>query len=104
MAAAIEGFIGGRVFLPAYPGTSLQEQKERFYRYPYKFRVLSYNVLAECNIFTALNYCVPQAAVWEKRKRLLMAEICSFNAHILCLQGKISKRKGMWLDEAQYIT
>ena len=81
------GFYGGRVFLPAYPGGRLEDQGKRFSGYPYKFRVLSYNVLAECNIFSALNYCLPQAAVWEKRKQLLVAEIRSYDAHILCLQG-----------------
>lgn len=54
------------------------------------FRVLSYNIMAQCNAVAALSYCVPSALVWEKRKEMIIRELVAYRAHIVCLQGGVT--------------
>jgi hypothetical protein len=60
--SGIEGFPGGRVLLPAHPSLDLSAAAKKHAT----FRVLSYHVLAQCNVFENLTYCLPGAVVWDR--------------------------------------
>lgn len=60
---------------------------------PCKFRLLSWNVLAQQHLNTTLssafNYyseCIPSTLTWEHRQRRQHEILCEFNTDILCLQ------------------
>jgi hypothetical protein len=77
-------FTNGRAFLPGHPTLDMEALRSKFPT----FRALSYNVLAHCNIFDALTYCLPSAALWERRRSMILHEIGVYGAHIVCLQGE----------------
>ncbi|PIA55166.1 hypothetical protein AQUCO_00800120v1 [Aquilegia coerulea] len=53
---------------------------------PPTFRVLTYNLLADCLVNKSHSYCLDWAQSWDYRRQNLLREITSYNADILCLQ------------------
>ena len=78
-------FAGGRAFLPGHSRLNVEDAGVTALP---KFRVVSYNVLAQVNIGEALAYCLPSAVMWERRRAAILSEIRAFDAHIICLQGE----------------
>ena len=87
-------FPQGRVFLPGHPTINPMEMKSRFKT----FRVLSYNILAQANVFECLSYAPPTAVLWERRRALIMQELRAYDAHVICLQD-VDHYEHYWRNE-----
>ena len=63
-----------------------------------RFRVLTYNILADCYAMTGMYpYCPPNALALDYRKQLLNREILGYNSDIICLQEVEAKHYGLEL-------